>query len=200
MTNANFDEVKNKVEAVLFSYGDWISPNEIMASLGFDSELLISNSLKELQKKYEKGFAFCIQMNENGKWRMALKEEFEDVVSDLISSVEIPKPILKVLSVIAYEQPVTKTRLSEILGKSVKQEVNYLYRSKFLSYEKRGIGKYYKVTKKFYDYFKLDENEDFRAKANKNMNEYLHDFSGEEQQIAGDNYVEGSSELDEDEN
>ena len=48
-------------------------------------------------------------------------------VSTLISGTEIPQTALKVLSVIAYEQPVTKTRLNEILGKSVKQELDYLY-------------------------------------------------------------------------
>lgn len=172
----NFEEIKTKVEAILFSYGDWISSNEIMRSLNLDSELLIANSLKELTDKYSKGYAFKVEQNEQSKWKMALKEEYEDIVSDLISNIEIPQNMLKVLSVIAYEQPVTKTRLSEILGKGVKTEVAYLYRSKFLTYEKRGIGKYYRVTKKFYDYFKIDEDEDFRAAANKSITEFLIDF------------------------
>ncbi len=176
MSKENFEEIKTKVEAILFSYGDWISANDIIKSLNVDSELLVKNSLKELAEKYKQGYPFVVEQNELNKWRMALKPEYEDLVSDLISSVEIPLPILKVLSVIAYEQPVTKTRLSEILGKSVKSEVAYLYRHKFLSYEKQGIGKYYRVTKKFYDYFKIDEDEDFRATANKNITEFLQEF------------------------
>jgi len=191
--SVSYEKVKLNVEAILFSYGDWISVNEIKESLGLDSQIIIKNALKELKEKFKENFTFHIEENEtsqtdkvsegleivskknslNAKFRMALKDEFANVVEDLISNVEIPPKILKVLSVIAYEQPVTKTRLSEILGKSVKQEVSYLYRNKFLSYEKVGIGKYYRVTGKFYDYFKLDKDEDFKASADKNIKVFL---------------------------
>lgn len=180
MSSENFEEVKKKVEAILFSYGDWLLPHEIMNALSLDSELLINNSLKELEEKYRDNYSFNIEKSENSKWRMALKPEYEDIVSDLITNIEIPKNVLKVLSIIAYEQPVTKTRLLEILGRSVKKEVNYLYRNKFLSYEKKGIGKYYRVTKKFYDYFKIESNEDFRDIADNNITQYIQDFSDDE--------------------
>lgn len=52
---------------------------------------------------------------------------------------------------------------------------------------KKGNGKYYKVTKKFYDYFKMDENEDFRDKANKNINEYLEEFDDSQVENEGEN-------------
>jgi len=201
MSENNYDEIKIKVEAILFSYGDWIGMTELSNILMLDSKMLVENALQELQRKYEVGYPFVIEVDENNKWRMALKSEFEEIVSEIVHNVEIPKNMLKVLSVIAYEQPVTKTRLSEILGKSVKQEVGWLYRSKFLSYEKRGIGKYYRVTKKFFDYFKLDEDEDFRKKANKNITEFLEEPIVEEEKKAKEennsdtNEVQISSEL-----
>lgn len=174
MSQDDFSRLKSEVEAVLFSYGDWISKKDIQDTLVVDSELLVTNALKEIQDKFKDGYSFHVENHEDGiRWRMALKEEFSELVSDVVTGTEIPKNVLKVLGVIAYEQPITKTRLSEILGKSVKQEVGYLYRNKFLSYEKHGIGKYYKVTKKFYDYFKLEETEDFRAQANKSISTYL---------------------------
>jgi len=169
----SFEKVKSNVEAILFSYGDWISVNEIKDSLGLDSIMIINTTLNELVKKYDENFSFQVEQNENSKWRMALRDEFTSIVSDLISNVEIPPKVLKVLSVIAYEQPVTKTRLADILGRSVKSEVSHLYRNKFLSYEKQGIGKYYRVTKKFYDYFKLDEGEDFKQSADKSIKVFL---------------------------
>ena len=177
MPKQDFEEVKAKVEAILFSYGDWISPKDIMNSLSLDSEMLVKNSLKELEEKFKQGYSFSVENDENSRWRMALKSDYEELVADLVSNVEIPPKALKVLSIIAYEQPVTKTRLSEILGRSVKQEISYLYRNKFLSYEKRGIGKYYRVTKKFYDYFKIEQDEDFREIADKNISTYLEDYS-----------------------
>jgi segregation and condensation protein B len=173
MTETQFDEIKIKVEAVLFSYADWVTPNEIKEALNMDSGKLIENSLKELEQKYKEGYSFHIEESEDGKWRMTLKEEYQETISELVSGVEIPKPVLKVLSIIAYEQPVTKTRLSEIVGRYVKPEVDYLYKAKFINYEKQGIGKYYRVTKKFFDYFKIDNEEEFREQANKSMKTFL---------------------------
>ncbi|MEC8221174.1 MAG: SMC-Scp complex subunit ScpB [Nanoarchaeota archaeon] len=173
MTQDSFTDLHFKIEAILFSYGDYISLREIQQTLDLDSEMMAKNALQDLQEKYKEGYSFHIVQNEDGKYRMSVKDDYADLLSDMISGTEIPANVLKVLSVIAYEQPVTKTRLSEILGKSVKNEVNYLYRNKFLSYQKQGIGKYYKVTKKFYDYFKLEEGEDFRDAANKSITTFL---------------------------
>ena len=172
MGNQKYDEMKLKIEAILFSYGDWITVSEVKESVSEGSEVAIKNILEELKQKYETGFPFTVE-NEDNKWRMSLKEEFNEVVSSLISGTEIPRNVLKVLSVIAYEQPITKTRLSEILGRYVKEEVDYLAKAKFVYYEKHGVGRYYRVTKKFYDYFKLDKNEEFREQANENLNTYL---------------------------
>ncbi len=167
------EELKLKVEGLLFAYGDWLDVKKIMDSLSIDNDSIILDLLAETRKKFENGFSFIVEENENGEWRMVLKPEFEDVTTQLVTGTEIPSNILKVLSVIAYEMPVTKTRLAEILGKPVKSELDFLVKSKFLSFEKKGVGKYYKVTKKFYDYFKLDENTDFREKANSNINAKL---------------------------
>ncbi|MCA9459886.1 MAG: SMC-Scp complex subunit ScpB, partial [Nanoarchaeota archaeon] len=152
MDQKDFKKLKLNVEAILFSYGDWIASSEIMNILGLDSELELNKILNEIEEKYDAEiYSFKVECDVESRWRMVLKEEFEDIVSGVISNVEIPQAVLKVLSVIAYEQPVTKTRLSEILGKYVKTEVDYLFKNGFLSYEKKGIGKYYRVTKKFYD-------------------------------------------------
>ncbi len=176
MSDDNLKKIQAKIEAILFSYGEWISVNEIKEVLKLDSELMVKNALEELKSKFQDEFSFKIIM-EDGKYRMVLKTEFEPIVEDLVSGVEIPQKVLRVLSVIAYEQPVTKTRLSEILGRYVKTEVDYLHKHKFISYEKKGIGKYYKITKKFYEYFNLDDNEDFRGKADKNITSFLHENS-----------------------
>jgi segregation and condensation protein B len=166
------DELLFKVEAVLFSYGDWISISEICDSVGEKSDTKVKSVLKDLVEKFKEGYSFEVQ-NEDERFRMVLLDAYDEVASSLISGTEIPRNVLKVLSVIAYEQPITKTRLSEILGRYVKEEVDYLFKAKFVNYEKHGIGKYYRVTKKFYDYFKMDKPEEFREKANSNINTFL---------------------------
>jgi segregation and condensation protein B len=173
MVDENFEQLKLKIEAVLFSYGNWISSSEIMDILHVDSELLVNNALNELDRKFKEGYAFTLVQNDAGNWKMTLKDDYTILAEDVVSGTEIPKSVLKVLSVIAYEQPVTKTRLGEIMGRSVRNQVEYLSQNKFISYEKHGNGKYYKLTKKFYDYFDLDENSDFRNSANKRITTFM---------------------------
>ena len=208
-SNEDLNLIKAKVEAILFSYGDFIDFNAIKDLLRITSDELLIQALDEVSKKFETGYSFRVESEEfelqehTGiikvrKWKMALKEEFNDLITDFVSGFEMPKSALKVLSVIAYEQPVSKTRLSEILGKSVKEDVNYLYKAKFLTYEKNGIGKYYRVTKKFFDYFKMDENIDFRAEANKSMKVILEKIDSEEE-IANKNLNSLNGQIQEEE-
>ncbi|MFP4402435.1 MAG: SMC-Scp complex subunit ScpB [Candidatus Nanoarchaeia archaeon] len=157
-------ELESQIEALLFSYGDFLSIKELQTTLHEESEMKMKDAMKNVQKKFQEGFSFEV-IEENNKFKMKIKEEFDTLASDLIANLEIPQHILKVLSVIAYEQPVSKTRLAEIIGKNVQSEIAYLYRNKFLSYQKVGIGKYYRVTKKFFDYFQLEEDEDFKKTA-----------------------------------
>ena len=164
--------LEDQVEALLFSYGDFLSIKELQTTLHEESELKIKESLKKVQKKFEEGFSFTV-VEEAGRYKMKIKEEFDTLASDLVANLEIPVHYLKVLSVIAYEQPVSKTRLAEIIGKNVQSEIAYLYRNKFLSYQKVGIGKFYRVTKKFYDYFQLEEDENFRKTADSNITTFF---------------------------
>ena len=164
--------LEGQVEALLFSYGDFLSIKELQTTLHEESELKIKEALKKVQKKFESGFSFVI-IEEDERYKMKIKEEYDTLASDLVANLEIPIHYLKVLSVIAYEQPVSKTRLAEIIGKNVQSEIAYLYRNKFLSYQKVGIGKFYRVTKKFYDYFQLEEDENFRKTADSNITTFF---------------------------
>lgn len=170
--SSNKASLEQQIEGLLFSYGDFLSIKELQTTLDEESELKIKEAIKNVQEKFKEGFSFQI-IEENGNYKMGLHSEFETLASDLIANLEIPQHILKVLSVIAYEQPVSKTRLAEIIGKNVQSEIAYLYRNKFLSYEKVGIGKFYRVTKKFYDYFQLEEDEEFRNTAENNITTYF---------------------------
>lgn len=148
----------DKIEAVLFSSGDWVSQDKIKDIVGSNNVLA---SLNLLKKKFGENFSFEVQKNDLGEWRMCLKDEFSDT-SPKILSQEIPKKTLKVLSIIAYEQPISKTNLAKILGRYAKEDFDFLYKRGFIVYSKKGNGKYYKVTSKFYNYFNLNDSKSFR--------------------------------------
>ena len=155
----NSTELELKIEALLFSYGDWISSKNLQETLKEKSLNNIEKALSNIQNKFKEGFSFELLTETTKGWKFSLKTPFEPLVEELVSGIEIPPQTLKILSMVAYEQPITKTRLSELLGRGVINELENLRKNKFITYEKRGIGKYYKVTKKFYDYFQLEEKE-----------------------------------------
>lgn len=156
MNNSSYEEIKEKIEAILFSYADWVYTSDIIKVLNLDSESLVNSALEDLKSKFSEGYSFHV-VNEEEKWKMKLKDEYEELMASFISNTEIPQKVLKVLAVIAYEQPVTKTRLNEIIGRSVVKEINYLYKEGFINYKKMGIGRYYRVTKKFKNYFQVED-------------------------------------------
>ena len=151
-----------------FSYGDWISIEKLQQVLKVKSQNFILNAIKKIKEKFESDSSFELLEDEVNGFKFVLKAEYEKLVEDLILGIEIPPKALKILSMVVYEQPITKTRLSELLGGPVLNELSYLRKNKFIDYEKRGIGKYYKVTKKFYDYFQLEEKE-FKENIDKNV-------------------------------
>lgn len=187
----NYEELKLKIEAILFSYADWTNITEITKILNLDSENTATSILEDLKKKYEKEeFSFQI-INEDKLWRMKIKDKYENIIGDFIKNTEIPKQVLKVLAIIAYEQPVTKTRLNEIIGRGVLKEISYLFKNGFISAKKKGIGRYYSVTKKFKDYFEIDNLEQFyqtrkkkelEKNQDKNQDKNLNNFKKENEE------------------
>ncbi len=166
-------EIDLKIEAILFSYGDFVNIDLIQETLNITKEK-VTNSIKNITEKYNNiDFSFQI-FCENDKYKMGLKEEYQEIINDILSRTESPPTHLKVLSIIAYEGPLTKTGLNKILGKSVIDEIISLHSQGFIQYKKKGIGKYYKVTQKFFDYFKINS-ENLREDLNKKLINFSED-------------------------
>jgi segregation and condensation protein B len=64
---------------------------------------------------------------------------------------------LKTLSYVTYEQPVLSRRLVQIRGSQVYSHLKELERVGFIQYEKVGRLKIFKTSKKFQDYFGIQD-------------------------------------------
>ena len=160
-----------KIEAILFSYGDFVTFEELEILTKIELKKL-KKLLEELKEKYQKEeFSFEINI-EKERVKMEIKEEFQKVINQFLTKDEITKPILKTLSIIAYEGPLTKTKLTKILGRTIVKDVEYLFVNLFINFKKKGIGKYYFVTSKFHTYFKIDKDINLRENLNKKLEEF----------------------------
>lgn len=150
--------MKNKIEAVLFTLGKFVTPEEISAIINADlSE--VKSVLEQLEKEYSsRDTAITLQKQEN-RYKLNIKKEFGQLANKLISDSELDSPTTKTLAVIAYKSPAKQSEIIKIRGNKAYDHIKSLVDSALVSSEKYGRTKLLKLTQHFYDYFDIAEKE-----------------------------------------
>ena len=158
MTKLPPDEVIARVEAALYVAGRPLSIDEITKASGLDSKEKIRKILNELINKTRVVFkAIEIVILDDGKYVFQLKPNYSPIVKKFASKPQLPNTVLKTLSYIAYEQPVTSKRLVEIRGSKVYSHLKELELLDFVVSKNAGRMKIYSTTKKFQSYFGIND-------------------------------------------
>ena len=151
------DEEK-KVEAVLFAVGKEITEERIssLCSLGQDEVNKILNSLEKEYK--EKNLSFHLVQKENG-WKLTVKDEYIPLVSSIVTSTELDRPLMETLAVIAWRYPIVQSEIVKLRNASAYEHMKQLTEQGFIAKEKFGRTYKIKLTKKFFEYFDLPSEE-----------------------------------------
>jgi segregation and condensation protein B len=127
-----------------------VSPGEIEAAVG------------ELNSIYEAdGAPYCIEQN-NGGYRLVLRDEFQrmrDKFYGRVKEARLSPAVLEVLSVLAYNQPATAEHLSELRGAPSGAALSTLVRRRLVKLDRAGDGgksPQYSTTDRFLKLFGLD--------------------------------------------
>jgi len=147
--------MKSKIEAILFAKNKGISEKEIskLTNLSTKEVIRILNLLKKEYEDDNKGIKLTC---ENGIWKMQVKEEHLDTVKSLIPS-EFPKSLLKTLAVIAWKSPIKQSDVIKIRGNKAYKEIEKLIKEGFIEPKKWRNTRKLNITKKFKDYFGVEE-------------------------------------------
>lgn len=148
------EQLKSRIEAVLFTTAKALSAKEIGEILETDSDT-IEEALLELIMDYSsRGGALEID-DENG-YILQVKEEHMDIVEKLCP-VELKPAVLRTLSVIALKEPIRQTLLKDMRGSTAYEHVQELLEKGLISKTKDKNGRSFnlKTTPKFAEYFKL---------------------------------------------
>jgi segregation and condensation protein B len=152
------DEVIARVEAALYVAGRPLTIEEITKASGLESKEKIRKILNELINKTRVVFkAIEIVKLDDGKYVFQLKPNYSSIVKKFASKPQLPNTVLKTLSYIAYEQPVTSKRLVEIRGSKVYSHLKELELLDFIISKNAGRLKIYSTTKKFQSYFGIND-------------------------------------------
>lgn len=112
---------KNKaqiVEAILFSSPQSITPRQLFELVGMENAREVRKVVEQLNREYhESGRVFRIREVAGG-FQMRTEPEFRPWIQKLepVKPVKLSLPILETLAIVAYKQPVTRTRIEFIRG------------------------------------------------------------------------------------
>ncbi|MBQ8847391.1 MAG: SMC-Scp complex subunit ScpB [Candidatus Gastranaerophilales bacterium] len=147
------DNLKSKIEAVLFITSKAMQPIDIAEILGVTEEE-VESALLDLMFDYSSRNG-ALEIDDEDGYIIQVRAEHMDIVEKLCP-VELSPAILKTLTVIALKEPIRQSYLKEIRP-SAYEHIAELLEQGLISRSKDKNGRSFNIrtTKKFQEYFKL---------------------------------------------
>ncbi|MEK6835437.1 MAG: SMC-Scp complex subunit ScpB, partial [Nanoarchaeota archaeon] len=109
-------DIKNKVEAVLFTTGKFLTIEEISELTGISQLDLIKESIENLINDYNNKETSLEIIQQGNQYKLNLKKDYMNLTTKLFSSTELEKPVQETLALIAYKQPVLQSIIIKMRG------------------------------------------------------------------------------------
>lgn len=145
---------KKRVEAVLFAVGKEISEERVASLCSLDIKA-VGKIMKNLQKSYsDMDNSLQLVEKENG-WKLTVRDEFVPLVSSIVNSTELERPLMDTLAVIAWKYPVLQSEIVKLRNASAYDHMRELVERGYIAKERSGRTYKVKLTQKFFEYFDL---------------------------------------------
>src|SRR3989338_662350 len=157
------EDVKNRIEAILFSSGRRMSVGDIakLARVPADSVVPL---LHQLKGDYDSKNSSLLLVDEGGGWKLTVREQYASVVRKIVAETELTKTMIETLAVIAWKAPVLQSDVIRIRTNKAYDHLAALEKSGFITREKHGRSKMIKLTERFFKYFDVKTEQEVREK------------------------------------
>ncbi len=147
------ENLKSKVEAVLFVTAKAMQPNEIAEILNIETEK-VEQALLDLMFDYSSREG-ALEIDDEDGYIIQVKAEHLDIVEKLCP-VDLKPAVVKTLTVIALKEPIRQSALKELRSNAY-EHIQELLDKGLISRTKDKNGRSFnlKTTPKFAEYFKL---------------------------------------------
>lgn len=142
------------LEAILFAAPKPLSLEELARLTKLDEEK-VKQLLALLSARYQ-GSDHGIMLSEMGGYRLIVKHEHLERVASFTKS-DLSKGLLRVLSIIAYHEPVKQSDIVKIIGNRTYEYVKHLEKLGFIKFERKAKTKLLSTTPHFESYFSLNK-------------------------------------------
>jgi len=165
----NLEELKKKIEVLLFASSDPLSIKSIKRALGVENENIIKDAFNELSEEYDSSKGLFIEKVQGG-YQIFTKPEFDYLIKTLMDverEYNISRAAIEVLAIVAVFQPTTRPDIESIRGISSEGVIKHLVDIELLKITGRlhtpGRPLLYATTPEFLKYFHLADNQELRT-------------------------------------
>ena len=152
------------LEATLFSAGRSLSVQELSENLGYEDEEILE-SMNNLQSTIKRRRGGGLQIVEiGGKWAMEVKPGIADHLPKETKS-DLPPKLLKAAALIAYHQPMSQSRLVELLGQRAYDHIRELAQAGLIGRRRDGNTRRLTTTRRFSEMFGCPHTERKKVRA-----------------------------------
>ncbi len=151
------DKTRDKVEALLFASGKPLDPSFITEVIEASSKKKVKNALEKLKNDYEERQSPLMMIEQDGLWKLTVREEFLPIVRKIVSDTELPKSVLETLGVIAWKSPTLQSEVIKVRTNKAYEHIDQLEKLGFIQKKKEGRSYKISLTEKFFDYFDVQK-------------------------------------------
>lgn len=145
------------LEAVLFTTSEPLSIEKLMKIVRSNKERL-EQMLAILKERYDKPES-GIMLSDMGGYRLVVKQEFLESVSDLTPHADLSRGLLRVLAIIAYHEPIKQSDIVKVIGNRTYEYVRELEIRGLIKVEKKSRTKIITTTPNFEEYFGIKKSD-----------------------------------------
>lgn len=145
------------LEAVLFTTSEPIQLEALQKIMKIRKDS-IEKLLAKLESKYsdpESG----LKLSRAGGYKLMAKDEFAEKVSDLTPHSDLSRGLLRILSIIAYHEPISQSDIVKVIGNRTYDYVKELEQRGLIKTEKKSRTKVLVTTPHFEEYFGAKKHE-----------------------------------------
>ena len=124
----NQKQIRAAVEAMLFASGDPIGADKLAQAVQLP-QLSVEAALEALRERYAREDSGLCLLHLNTRWQLATKTEWADCIRRLLDNrraVPLGPAAMETLTVIAYNQPVSRAFIKPLLEKGLIEEAGRL--------------------------------------------------------------------------
>lgn len=145
------------LEAILFTTTETLTLEELQ-KLTKSRKDELEKLLNELNQRYS-AEGSGVKISDIGGYKLVVKSEFMQQVANLTPHADMSRGLLRVLSIIAYHEPIKQSDIVKVIGNRTYDYVKELAEKGLINVEKKSRTKLLSTTPRFEEYFETKKEE-----------------------------------------